>query len=222
VRDFKKYPQTGKAAPYVGVSTLVSNAIKTVMRADMETRAGAEGGASIVMLNSLKDFLQRELTIGIAAVCMQNVAANSKHMSREEFQAYARTLQALTMGYKTRFGKNLATVIMVGITAMARDSRSAGTYLNDMLGGLSTRANTYNARIQERSRKADDLSRTLTKKQSSIIARIFGRGEIGLLTLGVSNHKEKITALEKRKAKCEKLASTIKGIANPQPAKPQR
>lgn len=216
--DSKKDPR--RVTPYVGVSTLVTNAIKNVMRADLETRVGTEGGATIVMLNHLKDFLQKELTIGIAAVCMQNIAANSKNMSREEFQAYARTLQALTIGYKSRFGKNLATMIMVGITAMARDSRSTKKYLDGMLGGLSVRASAYDTRIAERSRKAETLSSTL-KKRSTIVGRIFRRGEMKLLASGIDNHKEKIAKIASRKAKYEALAAQLKKIAEPQPAKPR-
>ena len=88
-----------------------------------------------------------------------------------------------------------------------------------MLSGLSLKAASYGTRIEERSRKSSDLSYALKRKQSSIIGRIFGKGEIVLLTQGVSNHQEKLAALQGRKVKYEALATRIKGIADPQSTK---
>ncbi len=207
-----------KALSGGSVSSMVSNVIKNVVRSDWEVCA-KKGSTSIVLLNKISEFMRNEMSMDYEALCMKNIAAHSQAMPKEDLQQYISMLQALQTGYKTKYGQEVANLLMVGVTSVARDSQSAKKHFDSLLGSINGRAEAYNAAAVKESTKVQDLSRELEAKERSVITRIFKKGEIRTIRKRIGARKERIARIEKKKEKHVGLANTLKGMASPAPSK---
>ncbi|VVB76934.1 Uncharacterised protein [uncultured archaeon] len=200
-----------------GGSSMVVNAIKNVVRSDWEVSA-KQGNVSIVLLNKIAEFMRNEMrSIDYEAICMRNIVANSKQMSKEDFHDYAYVLKALTKGYKVRFGPEFANLMLVGVTSVAKDPNSARKHLDNLVDNLYGKASVYDARLHKEIIKAGAMEVQLKSKESSIIARIFKKNEISRLKAGLDKSRCRTVRIESRKAECVSLASNLKNMATPNP-----
>jgi len=198
-----------------GVSSMVSNVIKNVVRDDWEISA-KKGNASIVLLNKVSEFMRNEMnSMDYEAICMKNIAAHSQVMPREDLRNYIYTIQALETGYKRRYGPEVSNLLMVGVTSVARDPRSARKHLDSLLNDIYCSADACNAATIKESTRVQDLSRELQKKEANFIIRLLKKGEIVRIKSKIGGKKGKIDRIERKKEKYLDLAKTLKGMANP-------
>lgn len=193
---------------------MVTNVIKNIVRDDWEGSA-KRGNASIVLLNKISDFMRSEMgSMDYEAICMKNIAAHSQTMPKEDLKNYVYTLQALETGYKRRYGQELANLLMVGVTSVARDPQSAKKHLDSLLGGIYSSADACNAATVRESTRMQDLSRELQRREASIISRLFKRHEIVRIKSKIGGKKSRIEKIERKKDKYLEMAEAIKSVAN--------
>lgn len=194
---------------------MVTNVIKNVVRDDWEMTA-KRGNASIVMLNKASEFMRREMnSMDYEAICMKNIVAHSQVMPKEDLKNYVCTIQALETGYKRKYGQEVANLLMVGVTSVARDPQSAKKHLDSLLSDIYCSANACNAATIRESTRVQDLSRELQRREASVLNRIFKRGEIVRIKSRIGGKKSRIVKIERKKEKYLDLADTIKGMASP-------
>jgi len=198
-----------------GSSSVVTNAIKNVVRSDWEFCA-KKSNASIVLLNRISEFMRSEMnSMDYEALCMKNIAAHSQRMSKEDLRPYLCMLQALVKGYKQRYGQEVANLLMVGLTQAARDPQSAKKHFDSLLSDIGNKAEFYNAAAVMESTKVQNLSRELQIREASVISRIFKKREIRSIRAKIEGRKNKIAKMERRKENYVNLASALKGVADP-------
>jgi hypothetical protein len=215
---FKKDVPIKKSSSSGSIYSVVTNVIKNVVRNDWEISA-KNSNTSIVLLNKISDFMKNEMSMDYEALCMKNIAAHAQVMPKEDLRQYVSMLEALQTGYKTKYGQELANLLMLGVTSVARDSQSAKKHLDSLLGGIYGSAEACNAAAVKESTKVQDLSRELETKERSVINRIFKKGEIRTIRKRIDVRKNRIAKIEKKKEKHLGLAKTLKGIASNAPSK---
>ena len=214
---FKKDAAGRKYFP-AGVSSMVTNVIKNVVRNDWEICA-RKSNTSIVLLNKISEFMRNEMTMDYEALCMKNIAAHSQQMPKEDLKQYVCMLQALQTGYRTKYGQEIANLLMVGVTSVARDSQAAKKHFDSLLSGIYGSADACNAAAVKESTKVQDLSRTLQAREASVISRIFKKGEIRSIKKRIGARKGRIARIERRKEKHLDLANALKDMAGSAPSK---
>lgn len=215
---FKKDVPVKKSFSPGGASSMVTNVIKNVVRNDWEMSA-KNGNASIALLNKISEFMRSEMSMDYEALCMKNIAAHSQAMPKEDLRQYVCMLQALQTGYKTKYGQEVANLLMVGVTSVARDSQSAKRHFDSLLSGIYGSAEAWNAAAVRESTKVQDLSRELQAREASIISRIFKKGEIRSIRKRIGVRKGRIARMERKKEKRIGLADALKGMVSPAPPK---
>lgn len=201
-----------------GFSTIEASAVKKIVREGWESGL-KERGTGLDILNDHVEFMSRELSaIDYETLCMQNIAARAKHMSKGELIAYTKTIEALALGYKSRFGVNFSGVMIAGVTSISKDVRALRKHFDYFITHLSEGTVKYERRIGRESGRIVSLDAELAKKNSGIF-RFLRKGDIARLRSSIRARQVRIRKLESRKSRYVSLAERVKTKANYTPPK---
>lgn len=201
-------------AESLGFSTIEADAVKKVVRENWECKL-KEKGTDLDILNDHAAFMSRELsTIDYETLCMQNIAARAKHMSRGELLAYTKTIEALALGYKSRFGADFSGLLVAGVTLISKDAKTVRKHFDYFISHLSSGAVRCDKLIGKENGRLVSLDTELAKKNSGIL-RFFRKGDILRLRRSIRSRQIRIKRLEGRKRRYVSLAEQVKTKANP-------
>jgi len=201
-----------------GFETIEAAAVKKIVRENWESKLKKKG-SSVDILNEHAEFMSKE--IGAAdyeTLCMQNIAMRAKHMSMNELLVYTKTIEAVALGYKTRFGMDLGGLLVAGVTLMAKDVKSARNYLDYFNAHLIEDTNNYDRMIGRESRTIRRMDSKLRITNSGIF-RFLRKKEIARLQSGIRKREIRISKLEARKSRYSTLATKVKSRADMQHGK---
>lgn len=197
-----------------GFSTIEASAIKRVVRENWESRLN-EKGTGLDILNEHAAFMTREFdALDYETLCMQNIAARAKHMSRGELLEYTRAIEALAVGYKARFGAEFGMLLVAGMALVSRDAKSAKRHLDYFLNHLSESESAYGKAIDKEIRRLERLDSRMKSRNSGIL-RFLRKKEIGRLSSRIGAGRERITKLGRKKDTFAKLAAETRARAEP-------
>ncbi len=188
-----------------GFSTIEASAVKRIVRESWESHI-KERGTSLDILNEHAEFMENEFAdLDYQTLCMQNIAARAKHMSKGELSEYTKALEALAVGYKARFGPEFATLLVAGITLVARDVEGAKRHLDYFLSHLSESESRYERRIAKEMRLVERLDLRLRSRNSGIL-RFLRKRELNALGRKITAGHGRIAMLGKRKSSFAKMS----------------
>ncbi|MDE1823057.1 MAG: hypothetical protein KGI00_03885 [Candidatus Micrarchaeota archaeon] len=154
------------------------------------------------------------------ALCIPSIMANAKHMSKDDFRAYLKLMESMAIGYSNLLDKELANLLMIGLTAKTRNLGSAQRYFELLSKDLEKRVGIYNRIIERHGRKSDAIMARLKTTERHIF-RIFMRKRISVMKRTLSKSMAKGQRLNSRKEKYTKLINEVKQKASPQLPQPQ-
>lgn len=208
----RAYDENGRSGLYA--TTLEVDAVKRIMRENWGSDLKDSG--SLEILNSHIDFMERELKLAdYEAACMRNVAAHTKHMSKGELRAYTKFIEALAIGYKSKFGMDLTNLLIAGVALLSGDLKSVRKRYDDLLEDINSTLRSYQSRIDDENTRVEGLNMKLRCKESGLfLLRFLKKKEIQLLRGRIRRRMQRISRLEDGKMKHESIANTLKGITN--------
>lgn len=190
------------------VSNLETDAVKRVVREGWESRL-KEKGTNLAILNEHMEFMEKEFSINYGAICMPSMATHSKHMSRGELEAYVKLIETLAIGYKSRFGADFSSLMIVGASVLSKDLKTARKQFDVFLAHLSKVSGKYSNLMDKESRNIEALRLELARKESGIL-RFFRKREIMLLRSRMRARERRIGGFAKKKAKYDSIANGLK------------
>ena len=199
-------------------STIEANAIKKIVRENWESRL-KEKGTTLDILNEHVEFMTKEFgAMSYETLCMQNIAARAKHMSKGELATYTRIIETLALGYKSRFGAEFAEPLVAGVTLLSKDVKSARRHLDYFITHLMESAASYERRIARETRKLEGIDSELRKANSGIL-RFFRKRRIASLNSRQKTSKAKMGRFEARRLRYAKLAEETKQRSDGKPGR---
>jgi hypothetical protein len=193
--------------------TIEVNAIKKIVRENWESKL-KEKGTNLEILGKHVEFMTRELgSIGYETMCMQNIVSHTKHMSNAELLAYTHLVEALAIGYKSRFGWDFGGLLVAGVTSVSKDLRSVRKHFDYLVSYLSENSAVFDRAIEREMRNTDRLNFELSKKDSGIL-RFLRKKDILLLKSRIKAKQAKISRFKSRKERYSVLADTVKTRAS--------
>ncbi len=200
--------------PRAGFSTIEASAVKKIVRESWESKL-KERGTTLDILNEHAEFMTREFSaLDYETLCMQNIAARAKHMSKGELLAYTNAIEALAIGYKERFGADLGSLLIAGITLVAKDFKTVSKHLDYFLAHVSESAKAYETAIGREVKRVERLDSRLRSKNSGIL-RFFRKKEIAELNARIRSRQARISRLSAKKARYAKLGDDTRSRADP-------
>lgn len=143
------------------------------------------------------------------AICMQNIISNSKHMSTPELKSYLSFIEKLAVGYQNIFTPEITDIILIGLTAKARDLRSIKKYHESLISGIEKKAGSYSTKISKEEKALNQIARELNKKNKGIF-KFLRKGEIQLMQKIISNKRRRLTRYSKKNSSYSQLISKLK------------
>jgi hypothetical protein len=143
------------------------------------------------------------------AICMQNVISNAKHMTTPELKSYLTFIEKLAVGYQNIFTPEITDIILIGLTAKARDLRSIKKYHELLISGIERKVGSYNTRMSKEEKALNQIARELNKKNKGIF-KFLRSGEIQLMQKIINNKKRKLTKYGKKTSNYSQLISKLK------------
>lgn len=202
-------PEIQDVPEEAGFSTIEANAVKKIVREGWESRL-KEKGTALDILNSHMQFMNRELDLlDYESLCMQVIAQRAKHMSRGELLAYTKTLEALALGYKSRFGVDFGGLLIAGVTLVSKDVKSVRKHFDYFLTHLTKGAGVYERMIERELGRAKGFDEELRLKNKGIF-KFLRKKEIARLRLRIRASQLRIKKLEGKKVKYVSLAEELK------------
>jgi hypothetical protein len=208
----KAFDRTATQGLYANTSEI--DAIKRIMRESWEPEVKDSNAMQI--LDKHIDFMTREMRLANYEVaCMQNVVKNSKHMTKGELHAYTKLIEALAIGYESKFGPDITNLLIPGVTLMSKDLKSIRMHYNNLLSDLYYNLKSYDDRIaKENGRMCNLTSKLQTRESSMFLFRMFRKKEIAALRRRIKRRTNRISRLQTRKGRYESLANRLKSVAN--------
>lgn len=186
------------------------NALKNIIRQDWERKFdGTDKPKKQQVMMALEGHaanMQSILNnIDYEVFCVSNIIAHAKHMTRDELNKYLSTLEAIGTGYAHIYDMEVATLIMIGVTARCKNIYDLAKQWNSLAGRIDSKRDHYNSKMEVASKELERLSTQLNKQESSLLSFFF-RGRIRRLRGRI---KVKSTSVGKIAARVSKY----KGIA---------
>ena len=141
--------------------------------------------------------------------CVTNIISNSKHMSRDDLIKYLSVLEAIATGYGHMLNKELATLVMIGITARYRTLNGLTKHYHALMGRIDAKSCYYNDKMFIASKAVESLSNDLKTQESSML-RFFFRGRINTLRGRISARTVRVKKLETKVAKYRGLSEKVR------------
>ncbi|MDE1822827.1 MAG: hypothetical protein KGH69_02970 [Candidatus Micrarchaeota archaeon] len=153
------------------------------------------------------------------ALCIPNIMANAKHMSKEDFRTYLRLMESMAIGYSNLLDREIANLLMIGLTSKTRNLGSAQRYFELLSKDIEQRVGIYNRIIERHGRKSDAMLARLKTTERNIF-RIFMKRRIRVIKKAISKSASKKQRFEEKKIRYSKLMSDVRQRASP-PNPPQ-
>lgn len=150
-------------------------------------------------------------TLDYEILCMPNIIANSKHMSKNELIAYLAFLEAIATGYKYRYDNDFINIFMAGLTLKVRDLRSISKYFNYFVSRLEARLDYYRLKAEKEGANLKALTQQLAREEAGVL-RIFKRGKIHLMRIVVSGKSRRVERLNKHTSRYNRMLVHVKGV----------
>ncbi len=204
-----------KEADESEASTLEMNAVKKIVRENWESKL-KDKGTDIDILNEHKKNMAKLMAeIDYETLLMENIAARAKHMSRGELRAYTKTIEALGMGYRQRFGADFGNLLTAGMALVSRDMQNARKHFDYFILSLSKNESAYDKLMEAEAQEMQKLDMRLQSANSGIF-RFFRKKEIARLQQVIKARQAKVIKLRGRKLKYSTLANELKArVATP-------
>lgn len=192
--------------------TIEANAIKRVIREQWQQELGETSGNTELLNEHASRIFKEFGSLGYETLCMQTVAARAKHMSRGELLAYTKAMEALAFGYRSRFGKEFAALMLAGTALVAKNAESITAQLDYFMAHLSKSATRYeNAAAREASIIAE-FDAELRMRNAGVL-RFFRKKEIQLISSHIEERRAKITRLDRKRQRYASLAGSVSSMA---------
>jgi hypothetical protein len=213
----KVVDRAGSSGLYANTSEI--DAIKRIIRESWEPEV--KDSTTMQILDKHIDFMTREMKLADYEVaCMQNVVKHSKHMTKSELQAYTKLIEALAIGYESKFGLEITNPLIAGVALLSKDLKSARKHYNNLLSDLYYNLKSYDDRIEKENASVCNLTNRLQTKESSLfLFRMFRKKEIAALRNRIRRRTTRLGRLQNRKVKYESLTNRLKSVANSYPTK---
>lgn len=157
--------------------------------------------------------------IDYEAFCVPNIIQHSKHMQKEDFSNYLKLIESMAIGYSAHLGKDLTSLILIGVTSKGRSVGSAERYLGLLLKNINGRMTFYQNHINMKSRRVTIMSSRLKAHQGSIL-RFLRKKKINRLTNKIMLTNSELQVLNGKVAKYNTLLATINSTRTKPPQKP--
>ena len=123
------------------------------------------------------------------------VVANIKGIGREEAAKYLRIVEALAIGYAKLFGKEVAAVMLHGIVARSRNTKSLKRHYRGVNLEINRRIGRLSHRYDKESDSMNRIKKDLGARESGIL-RFFRRGTIKKLKTSMTKKRRRLQRLE--------------------------
>lgn len=140
--------------------------------------------------------------------CMPNVIANTKTMSRSETKEYLKHIEALTIGYSSVFGNDLATLLLIGLTCKSRSVSSIEKYYGSLSSDISRKIAHYDKLLQKHSDLMGRVNCEIKATESGFL-RFFRKKKAVRLRGIASRRANRIKAIEKRRSNYRNTISNM-------------
>ncbi len=148
----------------------------------------AEIDNHLANMNPLVDKLDYEI------FCVPNIIAHSKHISKDEFRDYLKLLESMALGYSSTLGRDLTSLVLIGLTSKARNPASAEKYFKALSSDVQSKVYRYESAITRKRKKVYGLSRVLQKEQKGIL-RFLRRRRISAVNKRIEYRIKEIEGL---------------------------
>lgn len=190
-------------------STMEMNAVKKVVRESWESKL-KEKGANLDILGKHAEFMTKEFgSIGYETMCMQNIVAHAKHMSKSELIAYMQIAEALAVGYKSKFGLNFGGLLIAGVTLVSKDLNTMRKHFNYFMSHLSQNSDVLGRRLDKEISRMMVLNSELNKKERGLL-RFLRKKEIYSLKVRIRAKQKKIVRLKTKRDRCVSTVNSLK------------
>ncbi len=198
----------------IQTNTMEVEAVKRIIRESWQP--DVKDSSTMDILNRHVDFMARELKLpDYEAACMQNVALHSKHMTKSELRAYTKLIEALAIGYKSKFGLDITNLLIAGVALLSKDLKTARKHYNNLLSDLYYNLKSYDDRIEKENNRITRLATRLQDKESRMfLFRMLNKREINALKSRINKRTSRMNKLSSRKVKYDSLATKLKSVAN--------
>ncbi len=142
-------------------------------------------------------------------LCMPNIMANSRNMTRKELAHYLAFLEALAVGYLYKFDNEFVNLLLAGLTLKAKTLSGLMKHFESFLTLLEGRLNIYRSRAEKESRSLESICSELESMESSLLRRIFKKGDIRMLRLRTRRKAMRIKVFH---SKAENYANMLSGL----------
>jgi predicted RNase H-like nuclease (RuvC/YqgF family) len=141
-------------------------------------------------------------------------------MTKSELQAYTKLIEALAIGYESKFGLEITNPLIAGVALLSKDLKSVRKHYNNLLSELYYNLKSYDDRIEKENVRVCNLTNKLQTKESSMfLFRMFRKKEIAALRNRIKKRTTGINKLQNKKARYESLTTRLKSVANSYPTK---
>ena len=198
----------------IQTNTMEVEAVKRIIRESWQP--DVKDSSTMDILNRHVDFMARELKLpDYEAACMQNVALHSKHMTKSELRAYTKLIEALAIGYKSKFGLDITNLLIAGVALLSKDLKTARKHYNNLLSDLYYNLKSYDDRIEKENNRITRLATRLQDKESRMfLFRMLNKREINALKSRINKRTSRMNKLSSRKVMYDSLATKLKSVAN--------
>ncbi len=194
--------------------TVEMNAVKRIVRESWESEAKKnKGNNNTDILERHANFMNEELgSLGYETMCMQNVVANTKRMSKGEVSAYLHMIEALAIGYKARFGTEFGGLLVAGVTVVSKDTRSMRKNFDYLMNHLSKNSAVLESQIEKEIRRIEKLNYDLGRMETGIL-RFFRKKDIVALKGRITSKRVRISKFETKRIARRRLSDTLNARA---------
>ncbi len=208
-------PRTNVEKPgFAQTNTMEVEAVKRIIRESWQP--DVKDTSTMDILNKHVEYMARELKLpDYEVACMPNVALHSKHMTKSELRAYTKLIEALAIGYKSKFGLDITNLLIAGVALLSKDLKTARKHYNNLLSDLYYNLKSYDDRIEKENGKITRLASRLQDKESRMfLFRMLNKREIAALRSRIYTRTKKMNRLASRKVKYDSLATKLKSVVN--------
>jgi hypothetical protein len=195
--------------------TLEKQALNKVVRDSWRNKLDAKHDAKIAdSLNSHAANMRKVLgTFDYEVLCMPNIIANSKQMTRSELSQYLSMIEALAIGYKHMFENDFVSILMAGLTLKARNISSMSRYFDMFVKDIENKSSSYRKKAEKVGGSVEKLAVEIERMERSLIRRFFKKGEIRLLRAHLSSRSKRIYRFTEKERYYSNISSRVRGIA---------
>jgi len=194
---------------FITNSTIETNAVRKVLRENWASKL-KEKESCIEVLERHAEFMNREFgSLDYEASCLQNIALHARHMSKGELLAYTKFVEALAVGYKSKFGLDFSGLLIAGVTLVSIDMRTLKKHFDYFVTHLYQNSDVYAKRLDRELTRIEKLNSEICRKDSGIL-KFLRKKEVASLRSRVKSKQAKIGRLQGKRTRYNMLADNLK------------